>query len=294
MLRRSGLGLILLAAFACGAEAAPRADIVGVFVWTDDSRLFGGLSGFDLADDGRGFVAVSDRGAVVAGRLIRDASGAVTGVEAAAPVPLLSREGKRLSREMADAEGLALMADGGFYVSFEIRPRVAHYSAHGVVPSREIWPRDFLKFEDNAGAEALAIDADGALYTLPERSASRTTPFPVYRMRGDVVDQPFDLRRDGDWLPTGADFGPDGRLYLLERDYWPILGFLSRVRRITLKGDEVIEDVVILQTRAGDHDNLESISVWRDENGILRLTLLSDDNFSPLEQTELVDFRIVE
>ena len=61
--------------------------------------------------------------------------------------------------------------------------------------------------------EALAIQPDGTLLTMPERSGAEGRPFPVLRYRNDKWDQPFTISRDGDWLPVGADIGPDGRLY---------------------------------------------------------------------------------
>ena len=36
---------------------------------------------------------------------------------------------------------------------------------------------------------------------------------------------------------TDADFGPDGQLYLLERDFGWLAGFATRVRRFTLGPD---------------------------------------------------------
>jgi len=38
------------------------------------------------------------------------------------------------------------------------------------------------------------------------------------------------------------------------------------------------------------HDNLEGVSVWRDADGALRATLVSDDNFRFLQQTEIVEY----
>jgi hypothetical protein len=39
-------------------------------------------------------------------------------------------------------------------------------------------------------------------------------------------------------------------------------------------------------------DNMEALSVHRDSGGALVLTLISDDNFSPLQRTLLLQFTL--
>lgn len=111
---RLGLSLALAAglAGAVAAGAAPRAVLVGSYEWRGDGDRFGGFSGLDLADDGLGFVTVSDSAAVYSGRLIRGPDGAVTGVEAGQPVVPPSNHGTPLTAPMDDAEGLAIGPDG--------------------------------------------------------------------------------------------------------------------------------------------------------------------------------------
>ncbi len=219
---------------------------------------FGGFSGLELMEDGLSFTALTDHGALYSGRLERRADGTVADVSVLqGPILLRDRAGKPLPKGDTDAEGLAIAADGTLYVSFERNHRVARFNtpnaASGLLPRCA----DFAGFQRNSGLEALAIAPDGTLYTLPERSGAIDTPFPVYRYRDSGWDQPFSIPRDGDWLPVGADFGPDGRLYLLERDFAGLFGFLSRVRRFEISGDRIGAGEVLLETRAGTHDNLE-------------------------------------
>ena len=120
----------------------------------------------------------------------------------------------------------------------------------------------------------------------------RAKPFPVYRFRNGVWDQPFILPRRGYFLAVAADIGPDGRFYLLERQFFGLLGFGSRVRRFTMSPDGLSKEETLLQTTPGQHDNLEGLSVWRDASGTLRLTMISDDNFLFLQRTEIVEYRV--
>lgn len=297
MLRRSRLAVIAAAALALagGASAPSHADYVGTFVWQqNDDPHFGGFSGFDLAEDGLHFVTVSDTAAIYSGTLSRDARGVVASVTATTPIIPTSRSGQPLVDPMDDAEGLAIGPDGTIFLSYETEDRIVEYRDRGATWVREFAPRDFRRFNLNKGLEALAIDARGAVYAIPELEAATGSPIPVFRLQNETADIPFLLRREGDWLPVGADFGPDGRLYLLERDFWPLIGFMSRVRRITLDGDRVASDEVLLQTGAGVHDNLEGLAVWRDAKGVIRLTMISDDNFLPVQRTEIVDYRVTE
>ena len=81
-----------------------------------------------------------------------------------------------------------------------------------------------------------------------------------------------------------------GRLYLLERDFAGI-GFRSRVRRFAPDGTG---EEVLLETGIGVHDNLEGISVWRDDLSRIRLTMVSDDNFRFFQRTEFVEYALGE
>jgi hypothetical protein len=93
------------------------------------------------------------------------------------------------------------------------------------------------------------------------------------------------------FLVTGADVGPDGRLYVLERSFSILGGFASRVRRFAIGRDGLTDETLMLETPPGRHDNLEGISVWQDDDG-LRMTLISDDNQRFFQRTELVDYRL--
>jgi len=301
MRRRSRLGLI--AALAClplafglgarlGGAAQPQlAQHVGTWVWRSNAARFGGFSGLELSADGLSFAAVSDRGTLAQGRLQRDAAGRIIGVTPATLLPLQDSKGQALTGRLADAEGLALAPDGSLYVSFEGYARVARYPDPAGPAERLPRPEAFDSMQNNSSLEALAIGPDGALYTLPERSGAKDRPFPVWRFKGGQWDQPFALPRDGAWLPVGADFGPDGQFYLLERDFFGI-GFLSRVRRFAIDGNTVSGGEVLLQTRTALHDNLEGIAVWQDADGAIRLTMISDDNFLWVQRTEFVDYRL--
>ena len=269
------------------ALAQAEASFLGAFTWRSADARLGGMSAIDLAPDGLGFTALSDRGGWTRGRLIRDATGRITGLEAA-PIQLLKGvKDTPLAPGRNDSEGLAMAPDGVAYVALEGVARVLRYRDLAGSAENLPIPPAFKKLQRNSALEALAIGPDGALYTLPERSGGVTKPFPVWRFHKGKWDQPFTIPRSGAFLAVGADFGPDGRLYILERQFEGLLGFATRVRRFTLDG----RGETVLQTRLGSHGNLEGIAVWRDDDG-LRLTLIADDNFKFFLSTQIVEYRL--
>ena len=82
-----------------------------------------------------------------------------------------------------------------------------------------------------------------------------------------------------------------GRI-LLERDFWGLLGFRMRVRVFDIRGDRISGGEVLVETSAGTHDNLEGLAVWRDRQGTIRLTMISDDNQRFFQRTEFVEYRV--
>ncbi|WP_425051154.1 esterase-like activity of phytase family protein [Psychromarinibacter sp. S121] len=289
---RVAVALFALAACGPGTFGPTRAaELMGEYTWTMPEARFGGFSGLEVYDDGAAFIAVSDRGGVIQGRFLRE-DDLITGVEAAPVFRLRDTDGKPVGRYMNDAEGLALAQDGQIFVSFENRHEVLAYRFPSETPVALPQHPDFPEMQINSSLEALAIGGDGALYTMPERSGLKSRPFPVYRWKDGAWSIPFSIPRRGEFLMVGADFGPDDRLYVLERYLTGIFGFRSRVRSFALSGDILSDERLELETPTGRHDNLEGLSVWRDADGYVRLTMISDDNFRPFQITEFVEYRL--
>lgn len=292
------LGLALIALFGAGLALASTAqttvnlDYIGTHLWTGTSDDFGGFSGIEVMPDGQSFVVITDKGRLAQGRFTRD-NGRITDVSLGALIHLNSSKGEPLRKLESDSEGLVVTPGGEIYVSFEGIHRVALHKTP--TSPAVLLPRhpDFDSFQLNSGMEALAVDADGALYTMPERSGAVTRPFPVYRFKDGIWTQPFSVPRQGMFLPTGADFGPDGRFYLLERHLNGVFGFQSRIRSFRLNGDTLSDERLLLVSATGTHDNLEGLAVWQDEVGKIRLTLVSDDNFQFFQRTEIVEYSLI-
>lgn len=294
MQRRALLGLTA-AAFLClglqGSAAPPfPAGFVAAFRWVTDDSLLGGLSAIEVSPDGDHFFALTDRGAITEGTFARDAGGKITNV-IAPPMRLLKGDGDApLKPSRSDSEGLALAQDGTIFISFEGVARLLSYATIDARAENLPSPREFRAMQKNSSLEALAMDAQGRLYTLPERSGADDRPFPVYRFENGRWTQPFSIARIGEFLPVAADFGPDGRFYLLERNFLGLAGFSSRVRVFDLRPDAAVEGTIVLETAAGVHDNLEGLSVWQDAAGNIRLTMVSDDNFQFYLRSEIVEY----
>ena len=283
-MRRLLLALGLLA--GCGTVGAETLRSES-FVWTSDARRFGGISGIAVLDEGRRFIAINDKGFLYRGAIERDGNGRIVAMPVATAQRLNDARGRPLNHPSNDSEGLAVGPDGTLYVSFEAIARVdAWPDPDGkAVPIRR--PGEFRAMQTNSALEALAIGPDGALYTLPERSGRIDRPFPLYRFNGERWDVPFSIPRRGPFLPTGADIGPDGRFYLLERDFTGI-GFRSRLRRLDLDGTG---EVTLWESANAAHDNLEGLSVWAGPEGLVA-TMVADDNFKFFQRTEVVELAL--
>jgi hypothetical protein len=274
------LGYLAGSSMAFSAESEP-------FIWYDRAAWFGGFSAIEVTDDGRGFIALSDRAVLVEGLFVRDPEGRILDMVIRDHDHLRDAAGEPLRGRHADSEGLAIGRDGQIHVSFEGVARVRVEGRDGG-PPRDL-PRDpaFDAFQPNRSFEALAIAPDGAVLVIPEEVPGGGD-FPVWRFGAEGVWRvAFHIPRSGRFLPVGADVGPDGLLYVLEREVAG-LGFRSRVRVFGLDGNG---GAVVFQSRMGQHDNLEGISAWADGERIV-LTMIADDNFRFFQRTEVVEVRL--
>jgi len=283
--------LMSLVTFASSEEAG-RTQYLNSYTWDMDTPWFGGWSGIEVSPDGQWLWVISDRGRILNADIIRDGD-RITTIVPGKIQPLKSSIGKDLTRRIADSEGLAIGPDGAFYISFENIVRVVRHAtptANAQVLRKH--PAFLRSFAGNKALEALAIDLQGRLFTLPERVEPDGT-IQVFVLDNDVWTTPFTLPGDPDFLPVGADFGPDGRFYLLERAFG-VWGFRSRVRRWDMSNDGATNQELLFETGFGTHDNLEGLTVWRDQQGRTRLTMISDDNFLAVQTTEIVEYAVQE
>lgn len=263
MLRRLGVALSLLPV----AGLAQTATLDAELALDAPLPLFGGLSALEISDDGGTAYALSDRGTGFVLTLTRS-DGRLTGATAAPWTdPVI----------VGDSEGLA------------IGPDIAAYSTEGPAGVRQLSGSalpdhpDFDGLSPNAALEALAVAPDGAIWAMPEET--QTDRFSTYRFDGAWSLGPS-LQADGGFRPTGADFGPDGLLYVLERQF-TAFGFRSRVRRMdTATGAAE----TVLETGLSPAGNFEGIAVWRDPEGATRLTLVADNNFLAFIENRLTEY----
>lgn len=275
--------------------------------WSMPLKDFGGLSAIEVAEDGGSFVAIGDKGVFVTGEMHRNAQGRLREVTNTPPRPLLASDGLPLPPEWNDSEGLAALPTGGYVVSFEGEARVLAFPDLGGPSTALPRPFEFQALSKNAAFEAVAVAPDGSILTLPEElprtqrvrmilgqdfSPVSGPDFPVWRFDQGNWDIAFTVPRRGTFLPVGADFGPDGRFYLLERTFNGVAGFATRVRRFDYAPSALTAEAELFRTQAGVHDNLEGLSVWRDAEGFIRLTMVSDNNFMSFQRTEIVEYRI--
>ncbi len=293
MLWRSGLALIAGAVLATGpASLADRTGLHGYFGsydWRYPDDRFGGVSGIEVTEDGLGFQAITDRGLLIEGRFTRGGYDRIAQVEVDRLARLALPDVVPDPEFRMDTEGLAAGRDGSIHVAFEWLSRVVRYADADAPPDRLPIPPAFADLDWNAGIEALAVDAKGHLWAIPE--APRDGAFDVHRFDGTQWTVPVRLTPVGGFVPVGADVGPDGRLYVLERQFHGPRGFASQVRRLNGEAG-VAAGETVLQTPPGHFGNLEGIAVWRDRTGALRLTLVADDNFLRVLGTEIVEFRL--
>lgn len=292
MRRRPYLGLIA-AALMVGLQSSAGAPVPGGFlgahVWRLDDARLGGLSGLVVDPDGVGFVAVSDRRNFFEGTLVRDAGGRISGVADVTVTPVTGRDGAALRRRVLDSEGLARDPDGRLWLSLEGPAQIARFRAPAAGGVLVAVPDAFAEFGRNASLEAVAVDGRGRVHAIPEDTPDRVSDFPVWRRGGGGWTVAAHLPRTPGFLVSDAAFGPDGRLYVLERGFHGIFGFQSRLSRF----DAALGAVEPLLTSAiGQHDNLEGLSVWRDGTGALVATMVSDDNFRFFQVTEFVEYRL--
>ncbi len=264
-----------------------------------DSR-FGGLSGLALSEDGNHLYAISDRGYWLTARLHHDSQGVLRGVDSWQMAYLLTPSGSTLKGSMRDAEALVRDRDGSFIVGFERNPRLWRYpasrEAFALPPQSLPLPADLFKAPSNGGLEALAILPDRRFVLITERYKNENGTTKGWIMDRNRFSSISYLQSDG-FEPTDISPLPNGDLLLLERRYNLLKGAIVRVVRLPangirpgarLKGEELA-----LLEPPFEVDNFEGLAVRQHPTAGTLLYMISDDNYSLLQRTLLLQFRLI-
>jgi hypothetical protein len=273
-------------------------------VLTSSFPGFGGLSGLRLDAEGERFISLSDHGSWFTGRIVYQGR-AMTGLDDVEAAPMLGPDGKPLAaRGWFDTESIAL--DGSFvYVGIERVNQVVRFDfAKGFTRSRgEVFPMPpaVKKLPNNKGLEALVFvpkgfALEGTLIAISERGLDREGNLIAFLVGGPTPGQ-FSVRRSQNFDISDAVLLPSGELLVLERKFSLLSGVGIRIRRIALKSlapNAVVDGPAIFEADLGEEiDNMEGIDAFVTPEGETVLTMVSDDNFSLLQRTLLLQFRLV-
>jgi hypothetical protein len=276
----------------------------GGLALTSNDKAFGGISAIHVEPDGARFVAVTDNGSWLRGRIVYQ-DGKPAGIADAEMAPLLGPEGKPLAaRGWYDAESLTEL-DGMFYVGIERVERIVRfdYRHHGLLARGQpiTVPPDFKTFAYNKSLECLAAPLVGTplagnLIIVTERSLDAAGNHRSFLIKGDHVER-FSVTRSEDFDITDCTILAPTDLLLLERRVSPARGIAMRIRRVPLglikPGAQVDGKPLIEADLAYQIDNMEGIAVHRNAQGETVITLVSDDNFSIIQRNLLLQFTLV-
>jgi hypothetical protein len=273
-------------------------------VLTSPFPRFGGLSGLRIDARGERFISFSDHGHWFTGRILYEGR-AMTGLVDVESAPMLGPDGKPITtRGWFDSESIAI--DGSFvYIGLERVNKVLRFDfskgftrARGeVVPL----PKAASKLPNNKGLEALVFVPKGevlagTLIAMSERGLDENGNLIAFLVGGPAPGQ-FSVRRTEDFDISDAVLLPAGDLLILERKFSWLSGIGIRIRRIALKSiapGTVIDGPSIFQADlANEVDNMEGIDAHLTPEGKTVLTMVSDDNFSLIQRTMLLQFTLV-
>ena len=281
-----------------------RLEFRGGLALTSNDKAFGGISGIRVEPDGSHFLAVTDNGSWLRGRIVYE-DGKPAGIADAEMAPILGADGKPLAAHgWHDVESLAEF-DGKLYIGIERVERIVRFDLRrdGLKARGEPIPvpPDFKTFVRNKSLECLAAPPKGAplagkLIVVAEESLDAAGNHRSFLIDGDQVER-FSVKRSDDFDITDCTILPPGDLLLLERRYSPARGVAMRIRRVPLTGIKagalVDGEPLIVADLAYQIDNMEGIAVHRTARGETVLTLVSDDNFSVIQRNLLLQFTLV-
>jgi hypothetical protein len=271
---------------------------------TSSSQHFGGISAIRVEADGAKFLAVTDKGYWLRGRIVYEGK-RPAGIADAEMTPVLGHDGKPLAvRGWYDTEAMA--RDGGtVWLGIERVNRIVRLNIgrDGLAARAQVVPAPpgIAALPHNRGLECLEVVPGGlpharALIAISERGLDEAGNIKGFLQSSSSWSE-FAVKRIGDFDVTDCAVTPKGDLLVLERSFSRLRGVAMRIRRMALASIQpgaTIDGPALIEADMGYQiDNMEGLSVHRDA-GALVLTVISDDNFSMIQRTLLLQFTLEE
>jgi hypothetical protein len=277
----------------------------GGLVLRSPYKHFGGISAIRVRPDGAHFVALTDKGWWLRGRILYEGPRPVAIAEAEM-APMLGPDGRPLAaRGWYDTESIAEDGDT-LYVGIERVHQIVrfNYGKDGLLARGQpiTVPPQLRSLPPNRGIEALVfvpkgLRLGGTLIALSERGLDQAGNVLAFLI-GGANPGTFTVKRGPDFDISDAALLPGGDLLLLERRFGWTSGLAIRIRRIPLadiKPGALVDGPVLIEADLGyEIDNMEGLSVHRTAGGETVLTLISDDNFAAVQRTMLLQFTLAE
>ncbi|MCV0425974.1 MAG: esterase-like activity of phytase family protein [Roseibium sp.] len=270
-------------------------------------RKVGGLSGLVSLDRGNAFLAVTDNGHWVTGKIEQSAEGVPLGISDIRYSELRGADGKTLrARWGHDTEALTV-SGSGVYVTAETRNAVYRFpwpiaTGNERMVGEVAMPKDIQSLPRNTGLESLAAAPDGHRLAGNLIAIAESAPSDAHDLSAFIIGpegtKRFSIRRYDRFDATDAAFLPNGDLLVMERRFnlRDLIGLrLRRFSAGSLEPGAVVEGETLLEADFDYQiDNMEALAVHQNEQGETILTLVSDNNRSMLQRTIFLRFRLDE
>jgi len=285
-------------------NSAGRLTFLGGLEIESENKNFGGLSGLRFSADGTRLFSVSDHGYWFTAEIARDEKQVIAKLGNGILSCLCRTDGTPYgSKHWSDAEGVEI-TDKKAYVVFERLNRINVYDLKADFrigpPAQATASFKKLNIDYAQGLEALALapatsPLAGKFVAISEKSLDAKGNNRAFIADAKTVEE-FSVIRSGDYSITDATFMPEGDLLVLERRFGLSIGIGIRIRQISgvvLKPGALVDGEVLMEAGLSSRiDNMEGITIWQTPEGETRIAILSDDNYSRLQRTLLLEFKL--
>ena len=282
-----------------GRTQVGRLTFLGGWKISSDNAEFGGISSMVVLPDNR-FLMLSDNGTLVGFTLDEGHHRAIRPF--IAPLPDGPPRPNEFARQNWDAESfLHDPATGQFWVGYEHQHSIWRYGSSLSRKEAANFPRAMQKWPENGGAEAMLRLPDGRFLVFSESAEYAEGGYQAIMFDADASEPTskavaFGYQPPKGYRLTDAALLDDRSALMLHRRFTPLAGvsaILSIAQLDDFRSGEVATSTPIATLKPPlKVDNMEALAITRDAEGAI-VWIASDDNFSTLQESLLLKFRLL-